>query len=195
METFMLIKHFNRVTALPLWIHAAAAVVTFVGFNWIKGHLDVSYTASKHPVDYATGQTTFNGDVIKGYYAHMLELGTLDIYRATQLIDFGFILAMACMGIFVCTLIARASREGSWGRRFGIFAGLLALSGAFSDAIENGWSFIMLAKPTDFANWMAQPYSAFASLKFALIAIAMLCLIISIVLAVAGRLTKRANIG
>ncbi len=195
MEIIMPLKHFERVTTLSLWTHAGAAVATFVGFNWIKARLDASYAASKHPVDYATGQTTFNGEAIKGYYAQMLELGTLDIYRMTQLIDFGFILAMACMGIFVCTLVARASRKGSWGRRIGLFAGLCALVGAICDAIENGWSFIMLANPTDFAKWLALPYSAFASIKFALITMGMLALFASIVLAVAGRLTKQPSIG
>ena len=67
--------------------------------------------------------------------------------------------------------------------------------GALSDAIENGWSFIMLANPTDFANWLAIPYSGFASLKFALITLAMLCLLISAVLTVIGRLTGKSNLG
>ena len=191
----MRLKHFERVATLPLWMHAGAAITTFVGFGWIKGRLDASYAASKHPVDYATGQTSFNGEIIKGYYAQMLEFGTLDVYRTTQLIDFGFILAIACMGIFVCTLVARVSRKGSWGRRIGLAAGLFALLGAACDAVENGWSFVMLANPTDFSNWLALPYSAFASVKFALIATAMLCLITSIVLAAAGRLTKRPGIG
>ena len=125
----------------------------------------------------------------------MIETGTLDIYRTTQLIDFGFILAIAGMGLFVCTLIARAARDGSWGRHAGLIAGLFAIVGALSDAIENGWSFIMLANPTDFANWLAIPYSSFASLKFALITLAMLCLLISAILAAIGRLTGKPNLG
>lgn len=125
----------------------------------------------------------------------MIETGTLDIYRTTQLIDFGFILAIACMGIFVCTLIARAARDGSWGRRLGLIAGLCAIAGALSDAVENGWSFVMLANPLGFANWLALPYSGFASLKFALITLAMLCLLTSVVLAATGRLTGKPKIG
>lgn len=195
MEAFMLVKQFNRITTLPIWMHAGAAIATIFGFNWIGARLDASYAASQHPVDYATGQTAFSGEVIKGYYAHMLELGTLDIYLTTQIIDFGFILAMACMGIFVCTLAARASRGESWGRRVGIVTGLCALAGALCDALENGLSFIMIANPTDFPNWLALPYSAFASAKFALITIAMLCVVISVLLAIFGRLTKKPSIG
>ena len=102
---------------------------------------------------------------------------------------------MACIGVFVCTLISRASRDDSWGRRVGLLAGLCALTGAVSDAIENGWSFVMLANPTDFADWLAIPYSGFASLKFTLITLAMVGLIISVALAVIGRLTGKSNLG
>ncbi len=195
MENPMILKYFDRMTTLPLWVHAGAAAVTFVGFTWVKGHLDASYASSGHPVDYATGQTTFSGEAIKGYYSHMLERGTLDIYRMTQYIDFGFILAMICMALFVCTLGARASGDGSWGRRIGLLASLFILTGALSDSIENAWSFVMLANPTEFANWLAWPYSFFASIKFALITLGMATLFISVLLATAGRLTKKPKIG
>jgi len=99
------------------------------------------------------------------------------------------------MGLFVFTLIARAACDGSWGRRMGLFASFCALAGALSDAIENGLSFIMLANPTEFPNWLAVPYSGFASLKFALITLGMFCLIVGIVLTVIGRLTGKLNLG
>lgn len=185
----------NKIASLPLVVHVGAMVATFLGFNWIKTKLDQSYANSLHPVDYATGQTTFSGEMVKSYYAHMIEQGTLDIYVTTQLIDFGFILAIACMGAFFCTFVARASREGSWGRRVGLFAGLCAILGAVCDAIENGWSFVMLADPTGFANWLALPYSGFASLKFALITIAMASLILSLLMALAGRVATRPALG
>ncbi|CUH76402.1 hypothetical protein TRM7557_00881 [Tritonibacter multivorans] len=186
---------FRSIAALPLLVHIGAAIATFVGFNWIKARLDASYAASNHPVDYATGQTTFDGAAIKGFYAHMSDLGTLDVYRTTQLIDFGFILAIACMGLFFCTLVARASRDGSWGRWLGLTAGLCAVMGAICDAIENGWSFVMLADPDGFADWLALPYSGFASLKFAFITAAMGCLLLSLLCAAAGRLSRRVAIG
>jgi len=140
MESAMTFQPFHRVMSLPIAVQALCAVGTVFGFQWIKGVLDANYAASNHPVDYATGQTTFSGDKIKGYYAEMQEAGTLDIYWQTQLIDYGFILAIACMGLFVATLIARFGRPGSWGRRLGLFAGAAALLGALCDAIENGWS-------------------------------------------------------
>ncbi len=191
----MTFRPFDRILSLP-WIgHVLCAIATFAGFQWVKGKLDASYAASGHPVDYATGQTTFNGDTVKGYYATMQEAGTLDVYWQTQFIDFGFILAIACMGLFFGTLVARLSRPSSWGRRICLWASAAALIGAVCDAIENGWSFVMLSNPTGFANWLALPYSAFAVAKFALIAFAMVALIASLVCAAVGRALGKPQIG
>ncbi|HMQ58763.1 MAG TPA: hypothetical protein PKE65_09460 [Rhizobiaceae bacterium] len=172
-----------------------AATATLAAFQATKSVLDASYAASKHPVDYATGQTTFSGPRIKEYYATMLDAGTLDIYRMTQLIDFGFIAAMACMGLFVCSLIARIGRDGSWARRIGFWAAGAIVLGALSDAIENAWSFVMLANPTGFADWLALPYSGFASAKFALITLGMVLTIASLLTGLAGRLAGKPQIG
>ncbi|MDA9208138.1 hypothetical protein N9O61_04550 [Octadecabacter sp.] len=185
----------HSILTIPLWAHAAAIALTIVWFQWIKAKLDASYAASLHPVDYATGQTTFSGETIKTYYAAMSETGTLDIYVKTQLIDFGFVLAFVCIGLFFCTLIARLSRPDSYGRTAGILAGVAIITGAFCDAIENGWSFIMLANPTGFADWLAIPYSLFAVLKFGCITIGMALVIISLVLACIGRLSSAPRLG
>lgn len=182
-------------TTVPLWLHTGAAVATIFCFGWIKARLDASYAASKHPVGYATAQLAFDGETTKGYYAQMLEKGTLDIYRTTQFMDFGLILAMICIGIFVCTLIDRASRAGSLGRLTGLIACGCVIAASVSDATENGLSFIMLANPTNFDNWLAIAYSAFASIKFSFLALAMLSLIASVALAIFGRLTRKPRMG
>lgn len=185
----------DQITKLPLWAHAAAAIGAVALFQTAKTALDASYAASRHPVDYATGQTTFSGEAIKGYYATMIEAGTLDIYRTTQIIDFGFIAGIACIGLFLLTLIARMGRTGSIARRVGLSAALAALAGATCDAIENGWSFIMLANPTGFADWLALPYSAFAVAKFALLTLAMALTLGSLLCTAAGRITRRPRLG
>lgn len=191
----MILNVFDRVFSLPLVAHAAFAGATVAGFQWIKGRLDASYAASGHPVDYVTGQTTFSGQTLKGYYAHMQDAGTLDVYRTTQIIDYGFIVTMACMAIFVCTLVARLGRENSWARRLGVLAGGAVLLGAVCDAIENGWSFVMLANPTGFADWLALPYSGFASVKFALITIGLALLCTSLLAGLLGRVLQRPKVG
>ena len=125
----------------------------------------------------------------------MSDFGTLDIYWITQIIDFGFILAMLCMGLFVCTFISRLGRYASWSRFCGLLAGVSIALGAISDTIENLWSFVMLADPQGFSNWLAFPYSGFAVLKFALITLAMGLLIATIILAMVGRLLNKPRIG
>ncbi|PLS23192.1 hypothetical protein [Neptunicoccus cionae] len=188
-------RSFSRITGLPLPAHGALAVFSIFWFQWTKGKLDASYAASKHPVDYMTGQTSFSGETIKGYYAIMSEAGTLDIYTRTQLIDFAFILGFLGIGLFVCTLLARLGREGSLGRKAGVLAGLSFVLGGISDMIENGWSFVMLVNPTGFADWLALPYSAFAVLKFGLITAGMALLLISVLTSATGRVLGKANIG
>jgi len=191
----MPMKPFTTATTLPVWVHAACATGTVGFFQWIKGRLDAGYAASGHPVDYFTGQTAFSGPVVKEYYGHMQDAGTLDIYVRTQMIDFGFILAMIGIGVFVFTLLARAGRAGSFSRRVGLLAGLSIVTGALCDAIENGISFIMLANPAGFADWLALPYSTFASVKFALITLGMALILLSLVTALSGRLLRRPALG
>ena len=183
------------IIALPVWLHAALAVGTVVWFGWSKGKLDASYAASGHPVNYMTGQTRFSGTQVKEYYAVMADAGTLDIYYATQLIDFAFILGFVGIGLFICSLIARACRPDSWGRKLGKFAGFAFIAGAICDAIENGWSFIMLAQPATFANWLALPYSGFAVLKFVLVSLGLCCILACLVLAGFGRILGKPKIG
>ena len=125
----------------------------------------------------------------------MQSTGTLDIYVTTQLLDYVFILTIACIGLFVCTFGARFSRSSSVGRKLGLLAGLALVAGAVCDAIENGLSFIMLANPNSFADWLALPYSTFASVKFALITLGMGMFLLSLCSAVLGRVLAKPKIG
>ena len=179
----------------PIGIHGIGAAAAVAWFQWIKGKLDASYAASNHPVDYATGQTQFSGTTVKEYYAVMSEAGTLDIYSRTQMIDFGFILGVIAMGWLLGTLVARLARNGSWARVFGYATACFALAGASFDAIENLISFVMLANPSDFANWIALPYSGFAVAKFLAVTLAMAAFAGSFLLLGVGRILRRPKIG
>ena len=141
------------------------------------------------------GQTSFSGPQIKEYYAVMTEGGTLDVYRTTQMIDFGFIAAIAALGLFLSTVIARLSRDRSWGYHVGLWSGVALIAGALCDAIENLISFVMLSDPAGFSDWLAYPYSAFAVAKFALITLGMSLALLSLLLAAAGRVIDQPGIG
>ncbi|GLQ33833.1 hypothetical protein GCM10007939_01160 [Amylibacter marinus] len=191
----MFSKVLDRIFSLPVWAHLAGLVASIAWFKTAKTHLDKSYTASQHPVDFFTGQTTFNSETIKGYYAVMQDAGTLGIYVRTQILDYAFILGLLLMGLFFATGIARAARAGSWGRSIGRWAATSIALGALCDAIENAWSFVMLANPHDFASWLALPYSGFAAAKFALLTLGMALLCVTIASVVLGRIMGREAIG
>jgi hypothetical protein len=191
----MIRKLVNYPLSLPVLTHAALAAAAVIGFILVKPQLDASYAASNHPVDYATGQLSFNGEVLKGYYAHMIKAGTLDIYWQTQFIDFAFIVAVFCLGLFLCTGAARIARHNSWGRHVGMFAAIAAMSGALCDVDENLLSFVMLSNPAGFPNWIAIICSSFSALKFALITAAMGGVVFALAFASFGRLFHRPRVG
>lgn len=182
---------FFAINRLPLPIHLTAAAVAFGGFQWVKTRLDASYEASQHPVDYATGQLAFNARVIEGYYAHMIDVGTLDIYWQTQFIDFGFIAAVMAVSVLFGTLAARlggrVNRLGLWGWRLGLAAATLGMAGAGFDMLENLLSFAMLARPEAIPQLLALAYSGAAAAKFALLTAAMASLLLALLVGVAGR--------
>ncbi|MGH1356095.1 MAG: hypothetical protein ACRBBS_13560 [Thalassovita sp.] len=188
-------RFFKPLFSLPVWAHAALTAVAFSGFQWIKTLLDASYAASNHPVDYATGQTTFDATRIKEFYAHMQAQGSLDVYVRTQQIDFGFLILLGLSGLLLGTFVARAGRRDSWARRIGCLAALFFIGGALMDASENLVSFVMLNDPQGFAGWLALPYSGFAVVKFALITAGMGAVLISLLTTATGRLFRRPVIG
>lgn len=191
----MIRKFFLFAFSLPAMVHLALAVGSIVLFVVAKGYLDASYMASNHPVDYATGQTGFDGTLIKGYYAHMQKMGTLGVYWTTQFIDFSFIAGMFSMGLFALSGIARLARPASVGRKAGLMASAALMTGAVSDVIENLISFVMLAMPNDFPDWIALPYSAFAVVKFALVTTGMLLGATTILLIIVARLFSKPKLG
>ena len=180
---------------MRLSLHLAATAAAIGLFAFVKPRLDAAYAASRHPVDFATGQTTFDGQRIKGFYAVMQEAGTLDIYVKTQIIDFAFITAVALLGLTLGTLVARLGPNGGWGRRLGLWAAITAIAGAAMDACENLVSFVMLADPQGFPDWLALPYSGFASAKFALLTLAMALLLASLLAGGVERLLRRPRLG
>lgn len=173
--------------------HLAAAGLSFIALGIINAVLNSSYERSRFPVPYAEGQTTFDGAKLKEFYRFMIDQDTLGIYWQTQFIDFGFIAAMAAVGLTIGSLVARLHRPGSRPARLGIAAAWLISLGAAFDAVENLISFTMLARPESFPNWLAIPYSTAAVIKFALITCGMLSLAIAIAALAAKALLRLAR--
>jgi len=161
----------NNPTAIPedrlsRRAHGIAAMAAFVALGASNAVLNRLYEASGHPVDYATGQTSFSASQIKSWYATMEAGGTLDTYVATQLFDYVFILAVFAVGALGATFLARVTGSAR-GRGSSLGAAALIGTGAALDAVENLISFVMLANPQGFPDWIAVPSSAFAVAKFA----------------------------
>lgn len=178
----------QKLMTLPVWLHGAGVVAAFAGFQAIKSVLDASYAASRHPVDYATGQLAFDAATIEGYFAVMIEAGTLDIYWRTQIIDFGFIASIMALSVLLGTFLARLGGVGSYGARLGLAGAFLGVTGAVMDTAENLTSFIMLANPQDIAQPVALIYSSFAAAKFGLLTLAMLAMVLSVLVGLVERL-------
>ncbi|MBT3313421.1 MAG: hypothetical protein HN390_02290 [Anaerolineae bacterium] len=162
------------------WL-AIASLVSFGLMGAANTLLEASYAKSKFPVPFFAGQTTFDGELLKSYFKTMIDQGTLDIFVQTQFIDFLFIITVILFGFSLWTLVARLHQPDSFFRKAGLWFALSLPLAGISDAIENLISFILLASPLDFPNWLAIPYSAVAVIKFGFWTIGLLWLPISLV--------------
>ncbi|UYV35951.1 hypothetical protein N4R57_12940 [Rhodobacteraceae bacterium D3-12] len=182
---------FARLFSINPYLHAGATLAAFGAFQVVKGRLDASYAASRHPVDYATGQLAFDAEKIEGFYGVMQEAGTLEVYWRTQIIDFGFIATVMVLALLLGTLVARLSGAGHWGRRVGVWAAVTGMAGAAMDAVENLLSFAMLARPDAISQTLAMTYSSAAAVKFALLTLAMVLIVAALILSAVHRIRGR----
>ncbi len=174
----------TRIASLSLPVHIVLGVLSFGIFRVTNIVLDGFYARSQFPVPYFEGQTAFDGAQIKAWYAVMQDAGTFNTYVQTQLFDYLFMLTMATMGLIVPLLVRRAYKVDSLAFRITTFASTLIPLGALMDAFENLVSFVMLAMPQTFPNWIALVYSSFASIKFGLIGAGYICVFAGIVIGV-----------
>jgi len=123
---------------------------------------------------------SFSAEKIKAWFAYMAEQNTLGIYKTTQHIDFIFILSVFILHFFTLVLISRLFPIDSTWRKVMIICATVSLLAPIFDVLENLVSYLMLASPVDFPNWLVYPYSGFAALKFAMFVFAYVVAIIGI---------------
>ncbi len=145
------------------------------------------YDAIEFPVSYMVGQTVFSGELIKSYYAVLLEKGTFESYINVQLVDYLFMVTVFMSHALVCIALYQSVPNKPWLKKLAWAMVILAPLAAVADAFENLVSFIMLANPDGFANWLAYPYSAFAVLKFALFTLFMVWAILATLICIGSR--------
>lgn len=163
----------SRWRVFPLWLHSVLVALALALMMGVNGELQNRYDATGYPVTFFEGQTTFSGTAVKGHWAELAQLGTLEAFAQVQQFDFIFMACVAAFGVLGGLLIMRLT-SGRLGRTIGCTTVAAAITGALSDALENVVSFVMLADPTGFADALAIVHSGFAVLKFAGMTVAML---------------------
>ncbi|MEM8922878.1 MAG: hypothetical protein AAGD35_05195 [Actinomycetota bacterium] len=157
-----------RLTDLRPWQHTAAAAAAVAVLLVVNAVLEALYARSMFPVPFAEGQTTFDGQRLKRYYAVMLDAGTLDVYWFTQLFDVVFMAAVAVAAFAIGSRLLRANADHPRTQTVISVATTAVVGSAAFDAVENLLSFTMLVQPRSFPEWLALPYSTAAVAKFAL---------------------------
>lgn len=176
----------NKMSSGLLWL---SAITTFVLSKIIQIFwLDKSYVASKFPVPFYEGQTTFDAQVTKGHFQVLIDEGTLNIFWNTQFIDFAYLaMTFICTALFMLALYKMFNPNGgSFANKMKNFAWIMVFIMPFNavmDALENLVSFVMLSNPSGFSDWLIYPYSTFAVLKFALYGVGYLWIILALVIA------------
>lgn len=154
--------------------------------NW----LDNLYTLSQFPVPFFIGQTTFNAAELKSYYAVLLELGTFERYVWVQIADYAFMLTVFISFFALMAAIYRSLPHQNLLQAFARSMLVIAPLAAIFDALENAVSFVMLANPGGFADWLVYPYSSFAVIKFAIFGFNYLWALVALII-IAGTAFKR----
>ena len=130
---------------------------------------------SGFPAEIFSSQLSFNGDLMKAYYA----LTDVELYRVAPSLDYIFMVGYGTILFSLSVLIARkyglASRIGS----IGFFIAISGVIAAGCDGIENIFILSMLADSTGFPNSFAIIHSVFALIKWILLFVSITWVIIA----------------
>ncbi len=168
---------------------ALLSILALVANTLATQWLNESYALARFPGPYFQAQLSFSAAQLKGWYAQLLEWGTLDVYLRTQYIDHVFIATVLVLHFAALLWVSRLFPTGHRGRRIMVGAALLSAIAPLADTLENFVSYVMLARPTGFADELAWLYSSLAAVKFAMFTFAYLAVAAGVV----GALVVRAS--
>lgn len=122
-------------------------------------------TLSGFPAQIFSSQLSFNGDLMKSYYA----LTDIKLYRITALLDYIFMIGYGTILFSLSISIARRFGKSSKIGKIMVFIAIFGVIAACCDGIENIFILSMLRDPTGFPNFFAISHSIFAFIKWILL--------------------------
>ena len=186
------ITHFIE-SHLATWQWWVLGIIAMAISQYTMGWLNGLYAQTLFPVSFMEGQTAFHGPTIKGYYAFLLEKGTFGQYYFVQIVDYLFMMTVFASNALLCIAVYRSMPEVRGLKAIALFMVFTAPQAATFDALENAVSFIMLADPTQFADWLAYPYSSFAVAKFMVFSLAYIWIALGILIGAGAQAVRLVN--
>lgn len=182
----------QTLTPLQWW---GIAILLVVIRQTTQVWLDGLYVDSQFPVPFYIGQTTFNAEELKSYYAVLISKGTLDKYFWVQMADYLFMVTVFVSFFALMTAVYRSLPDVKWLKNLAWAMVFIAPTAALFDAAENLVSFFFITNPQEFSNWLVYPYSSFAVIKFAIFILAYLWAIAGLFISLIGFLISRVQFG
>ncbi|MFX0040926.1 MAG: hypothetical protein ACFFCY_13690 [Promethearchaeota archaeon] len=129
---------------------------------------------SGFPAQIFSSQLSFNGDIMKSFYA----VTNIELYRVAPLLDYIF---MVGYGLILFSLSVLIARKYGLPSKLGQICLITAVSGVIAascDGVENIFILAMLTDPVGFPNYWAVSHSIFALIKWILLFITITLVII-----------------
>ena len=139
------------------------------------------FSLSNYPASFMESQLSFSGIVIKSHYAVMSQY-EINIYKLAQLVDYVYLFIYGLFIFSLCIYLGRKLNKHKFIYKSSNMIASAGILAATYDAIENGFILLMASHPKTFLNIYAIIHSAFASIKFILLALSIIWILISLLI-------------
>jgi len=152
-------------------------IVFFILFVITCISVNYAFEISNYPVSFTESQLSFSGQSIKSHYAQMTD-EDIGVYIMAQGVDYAYLF---CYGGFILLLGVFIGRK--WftdsSIRYGAYImGCAGIIAAICDAIEDAFIIAMAKNPVHFPDSYAIAHSYLASIKFALLGLAIVMVLV-----------------
>ncbi len=131
------------------------------------------FAASGDTTPMLTSQLSFNDWYLKWQYSVISAAGGLENYRIAQSFDYLYMVSYGLLSFSLALIISRKFDDGSAWRKAGCAFAVLGPVAAGCDAVENAFILLTLTDPAWFPAWWAIAHSAFATVKWTILIVAL----------------------